>query len=339
VSDIDGREELVRLLDVLSIHDATAEHAPRSSQIYAYLSRGMASEGPDVQYGRLTETLIAGLSIWWSVWTYQHLPILVPWAIRDRAARYDQGPESWGAPRDDGYFRDDNSIIKKLPLPLTVAAPMGHPYRGRRPWRGFTACHIWRDLPAGRVGGADPFLYSFIPNLVWLPSPLAPLTDRQDSNVQQVLQRTSRLLYQESGPHHLQQYTDYAWRHLPAPPKGHALETGALATFEGDLAFVRRRLEYIDRVAAGADAAARSGAIPTKLISSRYTEGLPRLQSQTLEQFRDVLRAYSLAATESAGNANPAARGGPGGRERDHLASTSTWSPPTSEGPAGRHLG
>lgn len=83
--------------------------------------------GPD-DFAALTEHLLARLGIWWSPAAYRRLPVMTPWCVRDRSCRYDQGPEAWGAPREDGYLRDDNSIIKKLPLPVIVAAPIVHPY-------------------------------------------------------------------------------------------------------------------------------------------------------------------------------------------------------------------
>lgn len=299
VTPIDGSTELADLLDALSSERPVAARAPRSRGLSTYLASGIASEGPGGEHWRLTEELLTRLSIWWSEWAYQNLPVMVPWAIRDRSARYDQGPENWGTPRADGFFRDDNSIIKKLPLPLTVRGHREHPYHGRQLARGFTACHIWRDLPNGRVGGEDPFIYSFIPNLVWLPTPLAPLTDRHGSLVQLLLQRTSRLKYWGQEPPQFLPYTDRAWDQLAAPPPGRTLDIDSLANFAADPAFVRRRLEYIDRIVAGADSVVRTGGLSSKLISSRYTAGLPRLEKHAVERFRDLLRAYRQAASDS----------------------------------------
>lgn len=288
---VDGNVELLRLLDSLSERSDLAAGAPRGAGLYRYLSAGLAAEGFAGEYWRLTEQLLTQLSIWWSDWAYLEMPIMVPWAIRDRRARYDFGPEMWGSPREDGFFRDDNSIVKKLPLPLAVEAPPGHPYAGRKPWRGFTACHIWRDLPGGKVGGADPWVYSFMPNLVWLPTALAPLSDRHESHVQQVLQRTSRRLFDEEHPQILQ-HAAYAWSQLPAPPSGKELDVGLLARFNADRAFVNRRLRYTDRFIAGADEVVRTGKLGRKLISSRYTAALPGLQTAAVAQFRDTLVEY-----------------------------------------------
>ncbi len=169
MSGIDATVELVAELNRLSESSAVAEAAPRSKALYLYLANGMLGTD-DEEFIDLVSELFVRLGIWWSAAAYGRLPIITPWCVRDRACRYDQGPESWGSPRSDAYLRDDNSIIKKLPLSTRVAATADHPYNGRKPWRGFTACHIWRDLPGGTLAGEEPWLYSFIPNLVWLPS-------------------------------------------------------------------------------------------------------------------------------------------------------------------------
>jgi hypothetical protein len=224
---------------------------------------------------------------------------MTPWCVRDRSCRYDQGPEAWGAPREDGYLRDDNSIIKKLPLPVTVAAPAAHPYAGRKPWRGFTACHIWRELPDGSVAGEDPWLYSFMPNLVWLPSWLAPLTDRHESPVQGLLQRTSLALFRSShvGPH-LATYAEKAWARLPTPEPGAVLALEQLTFFKPESPFIRRRVAYLDKFVLGCDSVRRSGRLTSKLICSRYTEGLPRLPLDVVDKFGDAMRAYRDAVCD-----------------------------------------
>ena len=50
-----------------------------------------------------------------------------------------------------------------------------------------------------RISGKpdDPLAYSFVPNLVWLPSEVAKLTDRQDSFVQRYVQAISTRLYRD----------------------------------------------------------------------------------------------------------------------------------------------
>ena len=296
---VDGAVELVAYLDRRSNSSSVALNAPRSSGLYHYLSQGMSS-GPDSEeFTQLTMDLIQDLGVWWSPDVYAALPVIVPWCIRDRTCRYDQGPESWGSPRSDGYLRDDNSIIKKLPLSLIINGPEGSPYRGQKPWRGFTACHIWRDLPGGALAGADPWLYSFVPNLIWLPSWLAPLTDLQGSEVQAVLQRTSIALFRDVDvPSPVCDYSETAWRKLSAPAPGTALVTQRLQKFESVPAFFSRRLTYLDNFVSGCDEVLGGRSLSRKLICSRYTEELPALDHDAIRQFRNAMNDYRRACSD-----------------------------------------
>ena len=289
---VDGSVELVAELARRSTENFVARNAPRSANIYRYLSEGM--HGPcSGEFASFTIELIQRLGIWWSPEVYATLPTMVPWCIRDRSCRYDQGPESWGSPRSDGYLRDDNSIIKKLPLPLIISGPEGSSYRGRKPWRGFTACHIWRDLPSGDLAGADPWLYSFVPNLIWLPSWLAPLTDRQGGDVQAVLQRTSLTLFRDlelSGA--VRGYSELAWGKLPDPPQGAGIAPDQLQKFEPVRAFFTRRLNYLDKFVRGCDDVLGGHPISTKLVCTRYTQELPALDHADIKRFRDAMNEY-----------------------------------------------
>lgn len=297
VTGVDASVELVKELDRLSGTSLVARHAPRSKALYTYLARGI--QGQDAaglsrtEYLRITLGLIEKLGVWWSPEAFRRLPVMVPWCVRDRSCRYDQGPESWGAPRADAYLRDDNSIIKKLPLTCLISAPPNHPYRDRKPWRGFTACHIWRHMSDGTLAGADPWLYSFMPNLIWLPSWIAPLTDRQMSEVQQTLQRTSLSLFGSvTVPRCLTTYTEYAWARLESPPDGPELSTDQLAKFAPSESFFSRRVTYLGKFVAGCESVLAGAGLTSKLICSRYTAGLPRLDTDAIAAFRVAISDY-----------------------------------------------
>lgn len=296
---VDGAVELAAELDRLSVSRGVAANAPRSSGLYRYLSDGMQGSHAD-EFSQLTIDLIERLGIWWSPEVYVRLPVIVPWCIRDRTCRYDQGPESWGAPRSDGYLRDDNSIIKKLPLSLRISGPGTSPYTGHKPWRGFTACHIWRDLPDGTFAGADPWLYSFVPNLIWLPSWLAPLTDRQGGDVQALLQRTSIALFGDvEVPDPISAYIAEAWEKLPAPSPGVLLDRAQLQKFEPVPTFFSRRLAYVDNFVRGCDEVLEGRPLSRKLICTRYTEGLPSLKREDTLRFRNEMDRYRRAASSA----------------------------------------
>lgn len=278
--------------------DSEAFWALQTGTLYRYVQQGL--DGPDrVMYQDTVASLIRRFGIWWSPSIYSVFPTLVPWAVRDRSCRYDQGPENWGSPRADGRLRDDNSIIKKLPLTLTVAAPAGHPYAGRKPWRGFTACHVWRDIASDAVAGESEMLYSFLPNLVWLPRPLAPLTDSESSFAQTLLKLLSRKMFEaipvaaELGP-----YIEKAWSMLPSGPPtvpdGYLSPQG-LPTFTASLHYLSRRLNYNRRVADGVAALLEGRSSQRKIICSRYTTGLPLLGPGVLSELVVDLRRYDAA--------------------------------------------
>jgi hypothetical protein len=297
---IDGTVELFAELDRLSEGSRVARLAPRGTGVAGYLARGIDQEAAagilDGQFWRLTTHLIQQLGIWWSPSGFAAIPVMTPWCIRDRSARYDQGPESWGAPRADGYLRDDNSIIKKLPLPLTVVAGANSPYAGRRPWRGFTACHIWRELEDGGIGGVDQWIYSNMVNLIWLPSPIMSLTDH-NPRVKSLLRRTSRRIFEGKEGATTKRYVDHAWARLTAPVADEAdeLDLGALAMFDVSPAFVSRRLAYLDRFVNGADEVLGGKPLSKKIICTRYSVGMPLLDRDALELFRADLADYASA--------------------------------------------
>jgi hypothetical protein len=295
---IDASVELSAALDALSSTNSLAAAAPRSADIYRYLADGMRSGSRREEFFSLTMGLIEDLSIWWSPEAYETMPVLVPWCVRDRSCRYDQGPESWGSPRDDGYLRDDNSIIKKLPLPLLVNAPGKSRYNGRKPLRGFTACHIWRDLPDGALAGADPWLYSFVPNLVWLPRWIAPLSDLQGSGTQLVLQRTAISMFKDRHlPEKVRDYALHAWRRLPPPLPGFTLSIARLATFETNQSFFTRRINYLEKFVSGCDQVLCGRPLTQKLICSRYTAELPQVSRDELSRFRNSIDEYRKACS------------------------------------------
>lgn len=114
-------------------------------------------------------------AIWIPVETYSRTPWLAPFAIRKSRLRSEphapgDARDLWGAPTTEGYFTDDNSLIKPIPLKRSMRVPSGV-YGSSEVGRGLVCCHVW----AGTT--ANPFLFSFIPNLVWLPADLATYTD------------------------------------------------------------------------------------------------------------------------------------------------------------------
>lgn len=114
-------------------------------------------------------------AIWPSVATYIATPWFAPFAIRRSRVRVEPNApgakrDLWGLPNESGYFTDDNSLIKGLILNRSLS-PETNPYCGSRITRGVVCCHIWSGTTT------SPLLFSFVPNLVWLPKSLASYSD------------------------------------------------------------------------------------------------------------------------------------------------------------------
>lgn len=128
---------------------------------------------------QLAESLLIEFGVWFPVEAYQRLPVFLPHVIRDASAR-SRGVrrEAWGEPTSQGYFRDDNSLVKEAVKSLTFASPRPL-YQGRRIGRskGWVACHLWQIRRDGKRACESSLTNSFMGNLVWLPRPLARLSD------------------------------------------------------------------------------------------------------------------------------------------------------------------
>jgi hypothetical protein len=187
--------------------------------LYHFLQKGLLQE--DVWlFQMLTARLVASLGIWFPLRTYSVMPLLTPYAVRDNTCRKDAKtgrPEAWGSPNKQGYFRDDNTLIKGIPSALPIESRFSE-YSGARMGNGFVASHVWRKLTNHGSASQHPLTNSFIPNLVWLPTQVAKLSDREGSFVQTYLQAISKKIY---GPvpvsTHQQTVVAEAWGLLPDP--------------------------------------------------------------------------------------------------------------------------
>src|SRR5271157_4789118 len=87
--------------------------------LYHYFKEAIAAKEPDTE---LVKKLILNLSIWLPVELYQRLPILRPFIVRDPTCRksVNKKAEEWGSCDKNGYFRDDNSLVKAIPRTFRV---------------------------------------------------------------------------------------------------------------------------------------------------------------------------------------------------------------------------
>jgi hypothetical protein len=245
--------------------------------------------------------IVTTLGIWFSPETFRRLPVLVPYAVRDPQCRGSKAagrPDEWGSPDAAGYFRDDNSLVKGLPRPLAIDSPSGL-YSGRYLGNGYVASHVWRDVVGSKdLASRDPLTNTFVPNLVWLPSQVSKLTDREGSFSQRFLQAVSYMLYRDMRfPAEMQGIVDEAWRRLPKPeiPEWGLPGVEDLSLFQHEASFVRRRVTTIGSVVEGLRAAATREPIDGRIVSSRYTEGIRHLPRDVARNLADQLDRYLLA--------------------------------------------
>ena len=277
---------------------ANARSVDGLTVFYSYLQHDLL-ENDVWLFQSLAAHLMLSLGVWFRPEDYARFPFLARYAVRDVSYRGGGGrDERWGSATPEGLFADDNSLIKGLPRRLNVDSPAARPFRNRSLGGGFVAAHVW-----GRPD--DPLTYSFIPNLVWLPSEVAKLTDRQDSFVQRYVQAISMRLYRDHDvPRGVKGLTTRAWRRLP-PPQG-IPDQGVpsrdellvrLNFFRTDSHFFARRLAALRSVVDALDALAAPGAdYPSRVISSRYGPTLRSVGASSRRQLRSALRAYLSAA-------------------------------------------
>jgi len=165
-------------------------------------------------------------------------------------------------------------------------------YQGKRLGNGFVASHVWRSAETGGRAAKEGWTNTFIPNLVWLPSQLAKLTDREGSFTQGFLQALSYKLYREAHvPAALRPVVEGAWQQLPRPENIPDLpSTEALAFFQETDRFIDRRIAIIRRARNGM--ATLAGPELALLRPSRYANGLAQSRRETTELLCHRLSLY-----------------------------------------------
>ena len=278
-----------------------AKEVKGENVLYHYLQKALRTE--DVWlYQMLVARLVVSLGVWFPVDVYRRLPIPLPFVVRDTKCR--RPVDEWGAPDANGYFRDDNTMIKSLPKALSVGDSHFQEYRGRRLGTGFIAAHIWRETTEGALASRLAPTNSFIPNLVWLPSNVAKLTDAEGSFAQTFVQEISRKLYaDEDVSEPMRPFVDEAWSLLPNqrdfPIEG-LPDREELNYFSVPDKFIDSQVERIRKVAAGLEARGRGEILATKVQSSRYTDGLRKLDPEAAKALSDKLHGYLEAIEASA---------------------------------------
>lgn len=265
--------------------------------IYHYLQKQLRQS--DIWlFQMLVARMVADLAIWFSPSLYLRMPILLPHVIRDSSCRpRKKGDEDhWGCPDQYGYCRDDNSLIKSLPRSLNVTSPTNALYQGDRLGVGFVASHIWRSSEIGLDNQRAGWTNSFVPNLVWLPSQLAKLTDRSGSFTQAYLQAISYRIYRNLPlGKDLEPFANHAWEQLPKPdgiPDQGLPRADELSFFDETDAFVKRRIDTISRVRDKLLSLRQTGTDDVRLRPRKYAAGLAAVSWTEVEDLYSRISAY-----------------------------------------------
>lgn len=264
----------------------------------------------------LSEPDVIELGLRFAIWlpqqTFLETPWLAPFAVRRIRIRTDAnapGPprDLWGFPNSLGYFTDDNSLIKGVVRGRRAVASSS-PYGDHKLSTGLVCCHVWPGTTA------DPLLFSFVPNLVWLPRSLAGFSDahyraRDPHPLHFALHAVSHERFRQLTPRVAAKRTIMSWRKLRPPsvqritlPHGLAIELSGADTISRA---ANRRIERVVDFLSELDC----GRIPARRVSRRYHAGIgaridptvPAVQSfvdpLTLRSLRDDLRDVHSSST------------------------------------------
>ncbi|OBE94327.1 hypothetical protein A5776_23405 [Mycolicibacterium elephantis] len=247
--------------------------------------------------GVVPQLLVQSMAIWLPLDAYRHSPILLPWVVRDPTCRGSKArniPDEWGSPNGDGFFRDDNSLVKSVPRSLNIRGPKGSRLNGRRMGSEFVAAHIWRKVDSDRLASRIPLLNTFVPNLVWLPSQVSKLSDLEGGIVQQTLQAVSRQIYSEQpvSPH-LEKLVSEAWSLLPEPAVSVDVDVSRLNWFVATDRFHTTRRTRLSTVIDALETLEAGGDLTKKVISTRYTAGLPSVDGERRRELLRFLRRFA----------------------------------------------
>jgi hypothetical protein len=266
--------------------------------LYRFFEEGFRSR-PEV-FAFVPQLLITATAIWLPLDVYRTWPVLLPWVIRDptcRGKRKTGLPDMWSAPDRHGYLRDDNSLIKSLTRSLVVQGPPGSHAHGSTMGTEFVASHVWRVVNADQLASRTPLLNSFVLNLVWLPSQVAKLSDREGGAVQHVLQAMAYEIYRRAPVNPARAaITERAWETLPRPEVDlEAIDIDSLNWFKTTDAFYRTRAGRLDSVIDALTALEEGKDLPDRVVTTRYAAGLPLVPlaartelRQFLSEFRDT---------------------------------------------------
>ncbi len=233
---------------------------------------------PDQGLNHLSENEIVDLLLRFGIWpsldSFVKAPWLARYALRRQRHRVDaRAPgdkrDLWGMPDEDGYFADDNSLLKSTFKNLTFSGA-NNPYGSKKISSGLVCCHIWPNTTG------NPLLFSFLPNLVWVPKSLSRFTDvfheRQPHKVHFILQKISHKRYRDAAVSTGKSDVEKAWIQLMEPKIYFANDYSITEMNSEPSLSIRVGLRHA-RLLTFLDAAINPGAFAPRRFSKRYHLG------------------------------------------------------------------
>jgi len=271
--------------------------------LYRLFQKLLASEDHKIR-SALAGEMIQGMTIWLPTELYQKCPVILPWVVRNPKCRPHklkgkQYPDRWGAPDELGYQMDDNTLIKGIPKSLPIAGPEDSPLVGKKMGNDFVASHIWREIDGLDVlASRHPELNSFAPNLVWLPSQISKLSDREGQIIQDLLKLASWKIYR--GVKIDPRYSDSVeaiWKYLEKDIENisekYRFDVKIAHYFlPKDEKFVLRRIETARKALDFISSCESGMPKPPESTTSRYAEGLPKVSKATLSKLKNQVSKF-----------------------------------------------
>lgn len=282
----------------------TARKVDGEDFLYRFFER-MLSMDQDFAESFL-DLVVTTTAVWMPPDLYARMPTLAPWVVRDNSSRPRtkngrRTKDYWGSPDERGYARDDNSLVKSIPRSSVVSGPAESKLNGARLGSGWVASHIWQTVNGSVRANRDPRLNSFIPNLVWLPSQIAKLSDREGEPVQEALKRASWGLFRNRGVHpSLREWVDDAWTMIPEPQGWKPLPVEHVHVFANGVGILDSRLRALRQVVGLLELVATGQRLRTKgnRIPTRYQQGIHKVDDRAIKRLHRELKSY-MEAIES----------------------------------------
>lgn len=177
---------------------------------------------------------ILDLGVWIDPEAYKKLPIFEPIAYRDKTPQHPIDKRGH-ANKETALLIDDNSYVKNYATGKIVSSDKISYYDGKALKSGFWACHIWDRIgPSMELSNKDNTLFTFIPNLVWLPKEFSRLSDIPGSPIKDILKQLSLNLYRDLKMESplLQSIVDESWDKLLETPHNNIIPKNSLPKTE-----------------------------------------------------------------------------------------------------------